>query len=80
MTSPEASTETWKCSAMPSRVPDGLEEANVALTTINTETVVIYHLRRVDQFLGFSISPGEKSRWPFSLRYGLSVDLMALER
>ena len=80
VTSPDASTETWKCSAMPSMVPEGLEEANVALTTRSTETTVMYHRRGVDQFFGFSISFGEKSSWPFSLRCGVSPASKAFVR
>lgn len=58
----DTSTETPKCSEMLFRQPDGEDEANVALTTRLIDTIVMYHLRPVDQFLGFSISFGEKSR------------------
>ena len=66
--------------AIDSRHPDGLDEANVALTTKVTLTMVTYHLRGVVQFLGFSISPGAKSRWPVSFRYRVSVALKFFER
>lgn len=65
ITSPETSVETWKYSAIPfgpSRAPEGLEEAKVALMTSSTAIMVMIHLRSLDQFLGFSISPGAKSR------------------
>ena len=60
------------------RVPDGEEDAKVAFTTRRTATTVMYHLRWADQFLGFSMSVGEKSSWPCALREG--VDSRAFER
>ena len=71
MTSPAASGETWKCSAMPFGpfiAPDGLEDAKVALITSKTDTMDMYHLLLIDQFNGFSISPGAKSKCPSSFR------------
>lgn len=73
MTRPDATLETWKCSDMPTRVPDGADDAKVAFTTRRTLTTVIYHRRRADQFFGFSISSGLKSRSPFRFTCG-SVD------
>lgn len=58
--------EKWE--AMPSSVPDGEEEAKVAFTTRRTEMTVMYQRRLAVQFLGFSMSSGEKSTWPLSLR------------
>ncbi len=79
-TNPAASTLTPKCSAIPSTDPEGLEEASVAFTTRKTETTVIYHRRRSDQFFGFSMSLGAKSSSPLSLRNGFSEASRALER
>ena len=75
ITNPAASDDTWKCAAMPfgpSNAPEGLEDANVAFTTSRTEQTVIYHLLPIDQFFGFSISSGAKSRCPSSFRWGSS--------
>lgn len=85
MTRPAATSETWKCFAIPTNVPDGPDDANVAFTTRSTETTVMYHRRRADQFFGFSMSSGLKSSRPswflcsvvdlsrLSDRYGFAV-------
>ena len=78
MTRPAASVETCKSVERDSNVPDGLEDANVAFTTRMTETTVMYHLRAVDQFLGFSMSLGPNSRRPSSLRWISSEASMSL--
>lgn len=77
--------ETAKYEAMLSRHPEGEDDANVALTTKTMAMMVMYHRLAVDQFLGFSMSFGEKSRSPvlsftvmpesrtFPERYGLAA-------
>jgi len=71
ITRPEASTDTEKWEAMPLRHPEGEEEANVAFTTSRTETTVMYQRRLADQFLGFSMSLGAKSNWPWEFKCGI---------
>lgn len=80
MTSPATSSDTPNSSAIPTRHPEGLEEAKVALTTINTDAKVMYHLRAFDQFFGFSMSLGLKSKWPFSFRNGVVLFSISLLR
>lgn len=59
-----------KWEAMELTQPEGEEEANVEEMTRQMDTMVMYHLRAGDQFLGFSMSPtGLKSRWPEELRW-----------
>lgn len=81
MTSPATGlAETCNSSAMLGRQPEGLEDANVAFTTSKTLTTVMYHLRFGDQFLGFSMSFGAKSRCPSLFRWMASPALMPLVR
>lgn len=80
MTRFATSTDTLNCSAIPSTLPEGEEEANVALTTSNTETTVMYHRLGFDQFFGFSMSLGVKSSKPSEFRCGFSDASRASER
>lgn len=80
MTRFAASTDTPNCSAIPFTLPEGEEEANVALTTSSTETTVMYHRRGFDQFFGFSMSLGAKSSKPSEFRCGFSEASRAFER
>ncbi len=46
---------------VPSKQPDGLDDANVALVTRSTAQPVTYVRLSIDQLCGFSMSPGAKS-------------------
>lgn len=65
---PATSVDIPKCSEIEGKQPLGELDANVALTTRRIAAIVMHVRRGKDQFLGFSISSGEKSRWPFSLK------------
>ena len=62
--------ETPKCFEMEGKHPLGELDANVAFTTKSTAAIVTPTRRRIDQFRGFSTSPGLKLTYPSSLRVG----------
>lgn len=68
-----ASLEMLKSLAMEGMQPLGALDAKVAFMTSMTAHIVTVMRRVVDQFWGFSMSPGLKSRRPFSLMKGGSL-------